>query len=261
MATTVTVLKDPLVLNLSHLLRKYVEEAYTVLYDCFPGLDCMSASPLIKGFPMDATSLFSNFVTDDLHSPPTRRLLQKQLTGALATHLRANLWATCDHRVVEATPGLSELDMVQTILVTARSQQSRMLQCPLLHPENRVSALPFVYFVRFYVGLPPLIKRGRVTQPVSECDSAWACTEDRVKPPRNNRGYVEEVCALNHGQQCGLGPTAVHCVNCPSTFGARYRAHNGYSRVIQSATGRLQLIASYREPKTTSVLMDEFTYD
>ena len=72
---------------------------------------------------------------------------------------------------------------------------------------------------------------------------------------------MEEVCALNHGHQCGLGPTAAHCVNCPSTFGARYRAHNGYSRVIQAATNRLHLITSYREPKTTSVLLDEFTYD
>ena len=50
-------------------------------------------------------------------------------------------------------------------------------------------------------------------------------------------------------------------MNCPSTFGARYRAHNAYTRVVQSATGRLNLITSYREPKTTSVLLDEFTYD
>ena len=49
LATTVTVLKDPLVLNLSHLLHKYVEEAYTVLYDCFPGLDCITASPHSEG--------------------------------------------------------------------------------------------------------------------------------------------------------------------------------------------------------------------
>jgi hypothetical protein len=136
-----------------------------------------------------------------------------------------------------------------------------MLQCPMMYNENRVSAMPFVYFLRFYVGMSPLIKRGRVTQAVSECDGAFVPECDRVKPPHRNRGYVEEVCALNHGHQCGLGPTAAHCIHCPSTYTARSNAHNGYARVVNAATNRLQCIPAQREPKTTTVLMDEFTYD
>ena len=124
-----------------------------------------------------------------------------------------------------------------------------------------MTALPLVFFLRYYVGLPPLIRRGRATQPVSECDAALICFEHRVVPPRNNRGYVEEVCALNHGEQCGLGPTAGHSINCPSTFAARYRAHNGYTRLFQTAAGWLDTIVCHREPPTTGILMDEFTYD
>ena len=80
-------------------------------------------------------------------------------------------------------------------------------------------------------------------------------------PLRNNRGYVEEVCSLNHGEQCGLGPGAGHSINCPSTFAARYRAHNNYTRLFQLAAGWLDTIVCHREPPTTGVLLDEFTYD
>ena len=238
-----------------------MEEAYTVLYQCFPGLDHSMASTLIKGFPTDATSLLSDFTANDLHTPPTRRLLQKQLTGAVAAHQRVDLRASCDHRKVEPMPGTSTVDMLQTHLVTSRSQQTRILQSPLFYKENRVTALPLVFFLRYYVGLPPLIRRGRATQPVSECDAALICFEHRVVPPKNNRGYVEEVCALNHGEQCGLGPTAGHSINCPSTFAARYRAHNGYTRLFQTAAGWLDTIVCHREPPTTGILMDELTYD
>ena len=90
-------------------------------------------------------------------------------------------------------PGTSTIDMLQTHLVTSRSQQTRILQSPLFYPENRVTPLPLVFFLRYYAGLPPLIRRGRATQPVSECDALPVSTEHRVLPLRNNRGYVEEV--------------------------------------------------------------------
>jgi hypothetical protein len=38
--------------------------------------------------------------------------------------------------------------------------------------ENRVPALPFVYFVRHCLGLPPLLKKGRPTAPFVECGVA-----------------------------------------------------------------------------------------
>ena len=170
--------------------------------------------------------------------------MQKSMTGAVAAHERASTRAACDHRVVKAKPGQSETDMFHTCLVTARSQQTRILQCPLLYLENRVSAMAFVFFMRFYLRMAPLIKRGRATQPISECGGEEVPISDRVNPPHNNRDYVEEVCALNHGHQCGLGPTAAHCVHYPSTFGGCYGTHNAYTRVVQEAKGRLDLITS-----------------
>jgi hypothetical protein len=107
LSTTATVLKDPLVFNLRHLLFKDVDKAYTLLYSCFTGLDRVAASGLLKGFPSDAASLFTAFLTNDLHTPPTRRLLQKQLTGSVATHQRTDLRETCDHRKIDPQPGTS----------------------------------------------------------------------------------------------------------------------------------------------------------
>ena len=72
-------------------------------------------------------------------------------------------------------------------------------------------------------------------------------------------GYVEEICSLNHGTPVSLCPSAKHGIACVSTFGARYRAHNMFTRATQLAVGRLECVPCTREPKTQVVLMDEFS--
>ena len=50
--------------------------------------------------------------------------------------------------------------MLQVQLITSRSQQSRILQAPLYYEENRVAALPFAFFMRYYLGFPRLLRKG-----------------------------------------------------------------------------------------------------
>ena len=77
--------------------------------------------------------------------------------------LLANWPVGCDCSSVEPSPGQSEVDMLQVQLITSRSQQSRILQAPLYYEENRVAALPFAFFMRYYLGFPRLLRKGRPT--------------------------------------------------------------------------------------------------
>ena len=70
---------------------------------------------------------------------------------------------------------------------------------------------------------------------------------------------MEEVCSLNHDTQATLCPSGKHGISCVSSFGARYRAHNMLTRATQLAVGRLECVPCTREPKTQTVLMDEFS--
>ena len=259
LATTCAVLKDPCVANLSGFLAKYVDAAYTALYASFEGIPPLEAALLTKGFPKDTKSLFSTFTAIDLHLPPKRRMLQSKLTGAACTHQRRVLRASCDTSKVEPSPGQSVVDMLQVQLVTSRSQQSRVLQAPLYFEENRVAALPFVFFMRYYLGLPRLLRKGRPTTPIIECGVTDIPLYDRVVPKGSNGGYVEEVCALNHDAPAALCPSGKHGISCVSSFAARFRAHNMYTAVTQRAVGRLHCVPCTREPKTQVVLMDEFS--
>jgi hypothetical protein len=115
-----------------------------------------------------------------------------------------------------------------------------------LFTENRVPALPFIFFMRYYTGLPRLriLRKGRPRKPFDECDTDVP-EEDRTKPAANNVGYVIEVCALNHGAR-GEVPVPIGGVYM-STFAARYKAYNEYIWVTQMAVWRLEGVSYVRE--------------
>jgi hypothetical protein len=165
---------------------------------------------------------------------------------------RDQLRDRCDVDKHRPTKGKTATDMMHITLITRRSQQSRILQAPLYRKENRIPAAEFVFFWRYYLGLPRLQRKGRAVKEMP------ASTEARVAPPRNNSGWVEEVCALNHGTACGMGPNGEHEIHCPSTFTARNRAHTLLRQAVQVAVTEIggQFLP---EPRTHDVLLNEFT--
>ena len=245
--------------NLKGHLSRYVEDAFKAFYDTFEGLHRVEVPPLTNGFPADTAALFSMFTTVDLHTPPKRRQLQAQLTRAASKHQRKILKVGCDCSSVEPSPGQSEVDMLQVQLITSRSQQSRILQAPLYYEENRVAALPFAFFMRYYLGFPRLLRKGRPTAPIIEVGAGPVREEELVVPHANSAGYVEEICSLSHAVRATLGPTGKHEISCPSTFAARYRAHGMLTQAAQLAANRLDCVPSSKEPKTQVVLMDQFS--
>ena len=147
--------------------------------------------------------------------------------------------------------------MLHTSLVLLRSQQSRMLQAPLSFPQNRVPPRDFVFFWRYYVGLPPLIRPGRALAALPKLPTAPAA----VTPPRAHtftdllpsamcvgRQHqlahatctadppLTELCVMRHERaqaQCTLDATGAHQIACSTPLLGAQRVG---ARLFQSGT-------------------------
>jgi hypothetical protein len=252
LATLDTVLNDPLVASLKDFLRPMAEEAYTIFHNLFGGMEHSLIVSMTKGFPTDASQLLDLRTCDSLKPPSTRKRMQSRLTTAVNTQRRDCLRASCDTDTHPPGPGRSLTSMTHTDLLTRRSQQTRTLQAPLCYKENRISAKPFIYFMRYLMGLPRLIRPGRPTMPRPAVPP-----EHLVQHEGSTIGFVAEVCALNHGCQCLLLEDGAHEISCPSTFGARYGAHGRITRVLARAAIEVGASVKY-EPPTREILLNQF---
>jgi hypothetical protein len=168
-------------------------------------------------------------------------------------HERDKLRALMEVDRHNPTAGTTTTDMAHVALALHRSQQSRILNCPLHHKWNRVECDDFIFHWRYYLNLPRLIRRGRPRKALVGVPST-----DLVTVQGANVGYVEEVCSLRHGVACTMGPNAVHEISCPSTYSARYRAHNMITRIVSSMAEEVGCVTRI-EPKTREVLLDDYT--
>ncbi len=111
-------------------------------------------------------------------------------------------------------------------IATSRSQASRILQGSLWFASNRCLSDAFVHYVRFYLGLLPLLR--------TNCDVS-------VQPD----GTKRNVCAAGHDTTILLTPDASHCISCQACFSARHAAHelinNVYADFGREASLRVQV--------------------
>ena len=212
-------------------------------------------------------------ILSTLYSPdlphPRRKKLQSIISTAIATSQRALLLESCDPDKVPPVCGQDEYDMYHTSLVLLRSQATRILQSPLWFRENRIPTLPFIFFWRYYLGLPRLIRCGRPTlppihlPPPSQDQLAWWPMPGEYGPapvPDTEPAPQLEVCALNHGCAATMSATGAHTCACWATYGARYGTHNGYTHVLYKAA-EAAVAPGTTEPTTRAVLLEAFTED
>jgi hypothetical protein len=252
LATTCTILRDPIVQSLKEHIVDDVDEAYKTYYALHNDEATEDIAHSMKGFPPNTATLIEASCNSGLLLTTPRTKMQARLTQAVALVRRDALMGDCDVDT-EPEPANTIVDKVQTALVLTRSQSSRCIQAPLHEKLNRILPMPFIFYMRYYLGLPRLIRVGRATMPIESAN-----TTEIIKPPRNNVGMVEEVCALRHGTACTMGCNGTHEIGCMSTFAARYRTHNKYTHITAKfarETGAEAIV----EPSTRTLLNDEFS--
>ena len=253
LSTTHNVLHDPIMAELAERVTTDTDEAYATYYGLFDGKDKQEISANLRGFPPDSTTLIEACSISNQHSTNKRMKMQAKLTGPVILHGRDKLRDSCDREQQAPTTGTTFTDMMHTSLLMLRSQATRIINSPLFYEKNRIDAREFVFYWRYYLGLPRLIRPGRPVIALPEVPA-----EDLVAPPRNNVGNVVEVCPLRHGCTCTLSPNGAHEISCPSTYKARYRTHGSFTRVCAARV--LMVNGEARtEPKTVEVLLNEFT--
>ena len=153
-------------------------------------------------------------------------------------------------------------DIMQHIsLILRRSQQSRILQAPQHYKDNRLLPLDFIFYWRYYLGLPRLIRPGRPTAPIpapKRTDLDESQIEELTSGNPDWAPLHAEICSLRHAKPGLLCPTASHSISCASTFGARYRTHNSYSHILARASRAAGASANI-EPSTKDLLLNEFS--
>jgi hypothetical protein len=253
LATTYAVLLDPLVSTLTEFISEDVDKGYKAYYNLFGDRNHEEVTDLIKGFPPDTRSLFEACSNSLQHSTTKRMKMQTRLTSASMVHERDKLRDLVDSAKHDPTEGTTKTDMAHVALSLRRSQQSRIVNAQLCHQRNRIQADDFVFHWRYYLNLPRLIRRGRPTMVISGDRGG-----DLVHVQGVNVGHVVEVCALNHGEACTLGPNGAHEISCVSTYSARYRAHNMFTRIVSEMAREVNAVTRI-EPKTKEVLLDQYT--
>jgi hypothetical protein len=209
---------------------------------------------MTKGFPTDSTALLDEGATICLEKPTKKQKMQTRLNGAAVTYRRERLRQMTDPSVKEnISPGQTVLIMTHTQLLCIRSQATRSLQAPLFYKGNRISRLPFIFYIRYLMTLPRLIRHGRPTVPRQPVPPA-----DLVKSNVNDGGWNHEVCALNHGCPGVLSECGAHEISCPSTFGARYGTHTRITRVVAKFAVEAGATVHF-EPPTRTILKNQFT--
>ena len=125
------------------------------------------------------------------------------------------------------------------------------VQVPPLTNGFPADTVPFAFFMRYYLGFPRLLRKGRPTAPIIEVGAGPVREEELVVPHVKSVGYVEEICSLSHAVRATLGPTGKHEISCPSTFAARYRAHGMLTQAAQLAANRLDCVPSFQRTQDT----------
>ena len=130
------------------------------------------------------------------------------------------------------------------LLLTSRSQSSRVFQVCLADPHNRVDNVEFVHFARYQLTLPALIHDGALPSEASAI------------------GNLEHTTALCGGCDPRKPIDAVgnHAAACRSAAKARYALHTAICRTIAHFARRAGASVSL-EPSTKSLLLNTLTKD
>ena len=193
-------------------LRPFCEHAYNLLQPMIdrPLDECPE---VMKVFPPSATELTSGVQPSSTIRSKTTKKVQAALYSAVSATNRRRLRDIVLPSVGEADTHVIA-KCVHIHLITARSQQSRMMVGSLWFDDNVIESEHFVHFTRYYMGLLPLLKPW--------CASIQSETWNGL----------QSVCAGGHESACLLQPDASHTIACPSSFGARHAAHERINRVF-----------------------------
>ena len=260
-STVQTVLYHPVMALARHALAPDLQDALDALKDALICDDLHSVQAVARVIPATTAGFLDVDSSDSQQQPPKWRRVQSVLTSAVAGVTRTILLARCDPATNTPTPATTSTDMQQASLIMRRSQQSRILQAPLHHADNRIPTLDFVFFWRYYTTRPRLLRPGRPTAflpPPLEPTPPDAATQQRRAADPNWAPILAEICSLAHTHAKPLSPTADHAIGCQSTYGARYRAHSMLMRCIAKASRAAGCTADH-EPSTSALLQQEFT--
>ena len=195
-------------------LRTYTEPAYDAL-DLL--LDCpLDAYPdVLKVIPTSAAALAlaAGLELSSNNRYKTPKKIQAAIYAAVSSTARTRLRAsvmpppscTSDHLKAVA---------VHVHLITARSQQSRMMTGSMWFDSNVVESELFVHFARYYLGLLALLK-------------PWC-----PAVPSTHWEGKQSVCMAGHEAPCLLEPGCSHLIACPGSYGARHAAHERINKVF-----------------------------
>ena len=193
-------------------LRQYTDPAYELL--AFNLKAPISSFPaIVRLLPTTAAALANAPASPSTRlTKTTGKKIQSALMGAVLTVARLDLRTTC-HPNNAGQDDLSLPAACHIHLITARSQQSRMMIGSLWFDSNVVVSGPFIAYLRYYLGLLPLLR-------------PWCPSTARYPSP----GRLN-VCASGHPLTTLLVPDGGHCISCPACFGLRHAAHERINKV------------------------------
>ena len=259
LAAVQTALYHPALFNARHTLKPDIEASLDALADNLGEADQQTSLTIAAVIPTTASGFLDVDSSSSHQLPPHWRRVQSVLVGTVAAAERNRLLAACNPRTQTPTPAMTKVDMQHVTLIILRAQLSRIMQAPLHHRDNWIEALDLIFFWRYYLGLPRLLRPGRATAalpppspPVSDTDVAQRALDPNWTP------VTAEVCSLAHPNRGLLAPTADHAISCPSTFRERYRTHNDICRVVRRAALDAGCTAE-TEPPTAALLLHEFS--
>ena len=235
-----------------HALRPFCVGAYDSLESSLADVSVKQCRQITKIIPCDAillTTLSQNALRQSSQNK-IKKLLHIQGAVVNEIYRRKRIFlrgtAVVSREAAKNLPDLVKADFSRLLLVTSRSQFSRIFTCSLFRFENRMDIEPFVRVVRWYFGR---------SQPVPE-----HATLGREVGLHGIEADLA-VCPCHDDSVMVLDNSALHQTACASTFGSRVcDCHNPIRDTLATFT-RMTDGTAMTEPHTRTVLLDQFDSD
>ena len=246
-AASIAARAEPVLVTNPELVTESLAPAYERLHDLSAIADFASHSDLSAILPPSPLALAT--APPPSPGPDTTTLAARKIQGllvracgdagrmSLRTHLppAADAMDKNDHQLHVNN---------HVLLLTSRSQSSRVFQVCLADPHNRVNDIEFVHFTRYQLTLPALIHDGALPAEATGL---------------NNLNHTTALCGGCDPRK-PIDAVGNHAAACRSAAKARYALHTNICRTIAHFARRAGASVSL-EPSTKSLLLNTLTKD